>query len=341
MLLSSHTMHLNMQWTRFARRLRWVSHPITVFVTLQCVWLAITIIWVIWFLSEQAQIALLAQKFGTQYFDTSTTIGILVAGCVLLGMLLFGTITLFVFGQRQTSAVRQQRNFVSSVTHELKSPLASLQLGFETLAARTLAEDVKARIMDMIFSDIERLRRLVDQILVAGSIDRGMLSFDEENTVFGLEDLVDRICSKLSYQDREVRQRVFVDAPSGPQPRFFAAALNLVLSNLIENAVKYSPRGTPIVVGLGYAKGDVLFSVKDRGLGLDKKDQRKIFKMFHRSDFAVKKAIPGTGLGLYIVKSAVQRLGGKVWVESAGRDQGTTFFVSLPAPAVIAPAQGG
>lgn len=331
MFFSSYTMHLNLQWTRLMRRLRWMSHPITIFVSLQIVWLAITIIWVIWFLSEQAQIAQLAAKFGTQYFDSGTTIAILITGCVLLGVLLFGTIALFVFGQKQTSAARQQRNFVSSVTHELKSPLASLQLGFETITTRTLTDDVKDRMMEMISSDIERLRRLVDQILVAGRIDRGMLSFDEENQLIDLRDLVEKICEKLFYLDHDVKRRIEVEHPLEVPLRAQRSALNLILGNLLENAVKYSPRATPIKVSVAKVGAELVLAVCDQGLGLDKKDKRRIFRMFHRSESAIKKAIPGTGLGLYIVRSAVTNLGGKVWVDSAGKNQGTTFFVSLPA----------
>ncbi len=324
-------MQLSLRWTRLMRRLRWVSHPITIFVALQVAWVAIVVIWVIWFVGEQAQIAKLAERFGTQYFDAGTTVAILIVGCILLAVLLVGTIMLFVFGQRQTSAVRQQRNFVSSVTHELKSPLASLQLGFETLAARTLPDDMKARMMEMIGSDIERLRRLVDQILLAGRIDRGMLTFDEENQIIDLTELVATICDKLSYLDHAVKTRVTVTKPPDFLLKGSRSALTLVLANLIENALKYSPRGTPVVVSVESGTGDLVLAIKDQGLGLDKKEMRRIFRMFHRSESAIKKAIPGTGLGLYIVKSAVTNLGGKVWVASPGRNQGTTFFVSLPA----------
>ena len=114
----------------WSHRLRWLTHPITIFVSLQIVWVAITVIWVIWFVSERAEINALAKRFGQEYFSTEITVAILVVGCILLGVILVGTIMLFVAGQRQTSAASQQRTFVSSVTHELKSPLASLQLAF-------------------------------------------------------------------------------------------------------------------------------------------------------------------------------------------------------------------
>jgi signal transduction histidine kinase len=322
-------------WTRLARRLRWVTHPITVFVSLQIVWLAITLIWVIWFVGEQAAISQLAKRFGREYFDSGTALAILIVGCVLLGVLLVGTILLFVFGQRQSMAARQQRSFVSSVTHELKSPLASLQLGFETLSMHKLPEDAQNRVMEMIQSDIERLRRLVDQILVAGRLDRGARIFDEEVQTFNVEDLIQRIAERLSYLDSRLRERLTIECPAGLNLHTSKSALQLILNNLLENAVKYSPRATPIIVSVDQVGSEVFLYVRDQGMGLDRKDQRRIFRMFHRSDVAVKKAIPGTGLGLYIVRSIVSSLGGRAWVESLGRGLGSTFYVSLPVPKAV------
>ena len=334
MLSTSPGAFWTIHWARLARRLRWMTHPITVFVSLQIVWLAITLIWVIWFVGEQAAIAQLARRFGREYFDSGTALAILIVGCILLGMLLVGTIVLFVFGQRQSMAARQQRTFVSSVTHELKSPLASLQLGFETLHLRKLSEDSQSRVMEMIQTDIERLRRLIDQILVAGRLDRGARLFDEELQTFNVAELLDRIIERLCYLDLDLRERMVMDCAEHLNLKTSKSALQLVLSNLIENAVKYSPRGTPIELSVDQVGTEVFIHIRDRGMGLDRKDQRRIFKMFHRSDAAVKKAIPGTGLGLYIVRSIVTSLGGRVWVESAGRGLGSTFYVSLPAPPV-------
>jgi signal transduction histidine kinase len=322
---------LTLRWRRVAHHLRWITHPITIFVGLQIVWLAITLIWVIWFANIQGELAQLVQRFGRNgVFESDRTLAFLVTGCVLLGVLLVGTIMLFVFGQRQSYVARQQRTFVSSVTHELKSPLASLQLAFETMGARQLSPEQSHRMYDMINTDIERLKRLVDQILLAGRLDRGILVFDEESQAVLIEGLIDRICQQLSYLDPNVRDRLTIAAPAGLTVQAGRAALSLILGNLIENAIKYSPREAPITVSVEQGGNEMVLYVKDRGYGLEKKDLRRIFRMFHRSESAIKKAIPGTGLGLYIVRSAVRVLGGRVWVESAGRNQGSTFYVSLP-----------
>ncbi len=336
---STPKLRLGAHWVALLRRFRWVMHPITIFVSLQIVWLAITLIWVIWFVGAQQEIASLAARFGKEFFDSRVTVSTLVVGCVLLGVLLVGTITLFVFGQRQSYQARQHRNFVSSVTHELKSPLASLQLSFETMAARELDAPTSARLMRMIDNDIERLRRLVDQILVAGRLDRGALGFDEDVVDLDFRELINTVQESLIYLDAEFGARLSVEGERGTKVRAPRQALLLILNNLLENAVKYSPKKTKITAACSDGPNETFIYVRDEGHGLDKKDMRRIFKMFHRSESAVKKAIPGTGLGLYIVKSAVQVLGGRVWVESPGRDKGTTFYVSLPKNAL--PAKKG
>lgn len=311
------------------RRLRWVGHPVTIFVSLQIVWLAITVIWVIWFVGQQAAVAELAQKFGREYFDSRVSLTILVVGCVLLGVLLVGTISLFVIYQKQSYVARQQRTFVSSVTHELKSPLASLQLSFETMSTRKLDEATSTRLNGMIQADIDRLRRLVDQILVAGRLDRGLLVDGDSQTVH-LKELIEGIRSNLSYLDSALDERLRVTCDTDLTVQGSRATMTLILNNLIENAIKYSAKDATIDVAVARTDREVFVSVKDQGLGLDLKDKRRIFRMFHRSESAVKKAIPGTGLGLYIVRSAALSLGGRVWAESPGRGQGSTFYVSLP-----------
>lgn len=320
-------------WTSLIRRLRWVTHPITIFVFLQVVWLAITLIWVIWFVGQQAEIAELAKRFGHESFSSRGVLAILVVGCILLGVLLLGTILLFVFGQRQSYLARQHRSFVSSVTHELRSPLASLQLSFETMTSRSLKAPVAEKIHQMIESDIGRLRRLVDQILIAGRLDRGVPSFEDEGDTVEVADVIKTATEKLAYLDPALSTRLKIQCPNDLVAYASSSTLGLILSNLLENAIKYSPRTEPIEIKV-VRQADppmVQLTVKDRGLGLEKTEIRRLFKMFHRGELAIKKAIPGTGLGLYIVRAAVQMLGGKITVQSEGHGLGSAFTVCLPA----------
>ncbi len=312
------------------RRLRWVTHPITIFVSLQIVWLAITLIWVIWFVGARQELTDLAVRIGKDFIDSTTILATLIVGCILLGVLLVGTILLFIFGQRQSSQVRQQRTFVSSVTHELRSPLASLQLAFETMSARTLDPHIQARLHGMILSDIERLKRLVDKILLTGRLDQGIQIYDEDQQFVPVKEFFRATLTTLTYLDLELQNRVSVTCSDSLSVQLSRSALVLICTNLLENAVKYSPKDTEIACEAGYSNGNFTLSIKDRGMGLSGVDRRRIFKMFQRGERAVQKAIPGTGLGLYIVRTAVRVLGGKIWAESPGPLLGTTFFVTVP-----------
>lgn len=319
---------LYLQFRQLLSRLRWMAHPITIFVSLQIVWLAITLIWVIWFVSQQEAISELARKFGQEFFDSRISLTILVVGCVLLGVLCVGLILLFVFGQKQSSLARQQRNFVSSVTHELKSPLASLQLSFETIVHRNPDQQTIHRLYQMILWDIERLKRLVDQILVTGRFERGIVPSEEWKPI-NLPDFLSEIAHMFAHLDPEILNRIAFERPM-PVLVLPRGIFLMIIGNLLENAIKYSKKGTPITIG-AEIKGQIMrLYVRDQGFGLDHQDRRRIFKMFHRGHQAIKKSVPGTGLGLYIVKEAVKSLGGDIWVQSPGVNLGSTFYISIP-----------
>lgn len=315
----------------FFKKLRWVTHPITVFVSLQIFLVSVITIWVVYFVDKEAELAKLAKLLGSESFDNRYAIVILVVGCILLGMALVATTILFVQSQKRGYLIELQRSFVSSVTHELRSPIASLQLALETLNSRELKPEMQKKLFTMSLADIERLRRLVEQILVSGRLDRGVPVFGETPEKVPLKSAIENVIASSKFLDEKVEERVTIDCADDMHLMAPGPAVNIILTNLIENAVKYSPKDTEITIECSKTSWDTaVIMVKDQGMGLDKHEQRRIFRMFHRAPQAAKKAIPGTGLGLFIVRQTVRSLRGKIWVESAGRDQGSTFYVELP-----------
>ncbi len=315
---------------RLAAWLRYLIHPVVIFITLQCLGVCVTILWVIWFLNQKEELTSFAAALGRQNIDFSYGIFFLVSGCILLGMILVGTVMLFVFVQKQTGLVQQQRNFVSSVTHELRSPLASLQLSYETLQKQNVPLEIQRQLNEMALSDIDRLARLVDRILISARLDRGIVGFDttlEEISVIGM---IKEIIQVSTHLDPQLPSRVQLDAPTDCNIWAPRQPFSLILRNLLENAVSYSPPNTPIRMKVISDEENLHLSIQDQGYGLNKKDLRRIFKMFHRTSAATKKAIPGTGLGLYIVKSMAKLMSGKVWAESPGLGEGATFHVVVP-----------
>lgn len=255
----------------------------------------------------------------------------LVSGLILLTAMLIGSIWLFIIGQKRTSDFRQQQIFVSSVTHELRSPLANLQLTFETLKKRQLPDDVKQTLLENGEKDTERLLRLVNQILISARLDKGIERFDEKNVAIDVAELIDQSIERAEILEETVRSRIQILCSGGIKIHGPRSAFLLMLSNLIENAVKYSDKNDPIEIRAGFDGPDhVLLAIKDRGQGLTKSELKKVFRMFYRGPIANAKAIKGTGIGLFIVKTVARLMNGTVWAESEGRDLGSTFYLRIP-----------
>lgn len=253
----------------------------------------------------------------------------LITGCVFSGVTLIGTVFLFVFATNQARLNRQQRGFISSVTHELRSPLASMQLAIETMLTRTLPQELLVKNFRHMEIDLKRLLNLVDQILVSARLDRGITLFEEVEE-FSLKALTKESIFNLLHKAPDLEQRCRVDIDDSLYIRTAKPALKLVLDNLIDNAVKYSPAGSPIMIGAYTIIDEIIIQVEDKGFGLEKRDIKRIFRIFHRGRGAARRAVAGTGLGLYIVRTLVGILGGKVKAESAGPGMGSKFIVKIP-----------
>jgi signal transduction histidine kinase len=290
-------------------------------------------LWVIWFIGRRREIEKLASQLSPSLLPTDDTsvVALIVVGIVLLSMIGAGTILLFVWGQRQTSLIQQQRHFVSSVTHELRTPLASIHLAYETLTKRALPEETQKKLLSMSIVDIERLIRLVNQILISSRLDRGLSMFNDDIRTIDIAKAINAVLETLNHLDPNLKDRVRVSCPEGSTWYGSQNALNMVLGNLLENAIKYSPSKGVVEVSIDKKLDHMDVIVKDFGLGLSKRDKKRIFKMFYRSDNATSRAIPGTGLGLFIVKTTMEQIGGHISVSSSGQGEGSTFIASFPA----------
>lgn len=297
---------------------KFALHPIVIFVVLQIVSVSLTVLWVMWYVNQSSL------KFVNTY-----DVAFLITGCVLTGIILLGTVVLFVFAIKQSRLNKQQRAFVSTVTHELRSPLASIQLSLETLTGRQLSPDNLDRLYSMMRIDLDRLMNLVDQILVSARLDRGIKMF-EAIEIFCLREVIEESGKHAQHLDQGAIERLQVNCDPKIEIMSSRGAIALVFNNLIENAIKYSAKGSRVLIEVVEAQDQLEIRFSDTGFGIDKSEQKKIFKMFSRGELAHKRAIPGTGLGLFIVKSILDVLGGKIFVTSLGRGLGSTFTVVLP-----------
>ena len=227
-------------------------------------------------------------------------------------------------------AVEQLKSdFVSTVSHELRTPLAAIYGAAMTLRRDdvVLGHAQETGMLEVISGESERLARIVNDILLASRLDSGR----------GVgPDRPDRRERAGAQRDRRGvgapagRRRARADAPEpGPHVAADADGLLQVLVNLVENAVKYSPNGGRVELELQQVDGRVRFAVRDRGLGIPASEQERIFEKFFRLDPNLSRGVGGTGLGLYISRELVRRMGGRIRVESEpGR--GSTFSFELP-----------
>jgi signal transduction histidine kinase len=305
----------------------WLYHPVTVFMLIQVLWVLVMIVWVRWYLEKHAQLREMAEQLRTQVEGETLGWLPLLEGGIMLALILAGATLIFVFWNKQHRLNKMQRAFVSNVTHELKSPVASIQLALETMALRELSEDKRREFLGMMLDDTERLTALINRILGAARIEkmRGRFSFQPVSMRRFVEDVL--------VEDRHLFEKdghvVLLEASGDARVAIDAAAMRIVLSNLIENAARYSPRGSTIRLKLLRDLRSCRLDVIDSGEGILRKDLKNVFKMFWRGDHAQSQG-RGTGLGLYIVRNIVRAHKGRVWASSAGPGRGSVFSVRLP-----------
>ncbi|HJT38205.1 MAG TPA: ATP-binding protein, partial [Actinomycetota bacterium] len=229
----------------------------------------------------------------------------------------------------QKEQERTHRDFVSMAAHELRNPLTAIK-GFTRtlmLKADMLSDERRLEYLSMVNEQSNRLAHLVDDLMQVSRIDAGRVTLDPRALDVGetLSGLLEQFRTKWN-------TRQIVVARDADVPAAFADPHKLeeILINLIDNAVKYSEAETPVEVSIGMDGADVIVSVQDHGHGIAADDVPKLFQKFARLASDSTSDIPGTGLGLYIVKGFVVAHGGRVWVDSA-LGEGSIFSFTLPA----------
>jgi len=257
-------------------------------------------------------------------------VALLVFGIVFFAVIITGLVLNTIFLVREIRRNEQQDAFLNAMTHELKTPIASIKLYLETLKAREVAPDKRAEFYDVMLTDSNRLLGTVEQVLQASRTreKHRMLNLSE----FSLNDLLAETVSTIE-ANFHLDPSVIKLTPSTEDVLLFAdrAEIGTVFSNLLDNAVKYSaddPKVTVRVKNSNEKRVEVL--IKDNGIGLNPSELKRVFKRFYRAVNGATQQRKGTGLGLSIVESIVKKHGGRIWAESRGEGRGTTFIVQLP-----------
>lgn len=222
----------------------------------------------------------------------------------------------------------RQRNFIASVTHELKTPIASLRVWIETLFARELGEDRKARIQTLMDGDLRRLTELVGNLLEVARADAGSLDLQPEPTEMApwIRAVAEAMDHRLGDGSLGLDLQLGIDIQSDIDPKAFAT----VLENLLSNAYKYAaePRRTQITLDSDGEKA--ILSITDQGNGISPKEIPRLFQRFYRVGDEMTRQVPGTGLGLFLCWEIVALHHGEIKASSPGLGHGTTFTIRLP-----------
>jgi signal transduction histidine kinase len=256
---------------------------------------------------------------------------LLIFGVLFFALIITGVVLNTVFLVREIHRNEQQDRFINAVTHELKTPVASIRLYLETLQTRQVEDAKRKEFYGIMLADSQRLLRTIDQVLHAGRIG----SAQPIRSRVDLREMVQECLAAarshhhLSQESLDYKESI----ATGWQATVFGdlEELKTAVSNLLDNAIKYS--GSQIRVSVELAMTDakhVAIRVRDQGIGIPRSELKRIFKRFYRIPGTVARSVNGTGLGLFIVRSVAKRHGGRVFAESAGADHGSTVTLQLP-----------
>ena len=259
-------------------------------------------------------------------------VALLVFGIVFFLLIIFGLVINTTFLIREIRRNEQHDAFINAVTHELKTPLTSIRLYLQTLKTRDLSESQRQDFYNVMLADNDRLLQTVEQVLRAGStgqrrrrINRTIVDVPEMVT-----ECLDVARTRYNLGPESLSYKESLDG----QPARVAGdaeELRAVFSNLLDNAVKYSDKSVQLSVEVAAIdEKRVAVRIADHGIGIPATQLKRIFKRFYRVPGRFMARVKGTGLGLFIVRSVIEKHGGRVFAESEGPGQGSTFTIQLP-----------
>ena len=278
--------------------------------------------------------AAISLTIGWTLFTARQATPLLVLGIISFALIIAGLIIYTVFLVLEIKRNEDHDTFINAVTHELKTPIASMRLYLQTLQSREVDDARRREFYDIMLADADRLHHTVEQVLKAGVVAQKTKILARAPVDMGV---LTRECVQLAVHRHHLApDAIALEAHDGPSLVVAGDAeeLRTVVTNLLDNAVKYSGDAVRVTVSLAAPEPDTMWvRVQDRGVGIPKKQLKRIFKRFYRVQARGLRQIKGTGLGLYIVRSIARAHGGRVFAQSEGEGHGATFTLELPRQA--------
>ena len=301
---------------------------ILIFVAAQLVWLSLLGIWIYWYVSNYIVFEKVGDQVSPQLiYDAQNAVPFILGLILLIGL---SVITALIFRNLnvQLRMTKLYDNFIGNVTHELKSPLASIQLHLETLKKRDVPPGKQKEFIEMMTKDTDRLQRLINSILEISAHEKKKIVF---NFSVSRADLIVKKLFEESFEKFRVEKANYNITGNAPCEIVAGKdALKIVFDNLTDNAVKYSIEPVKINVNISCHNSKFIIDFRDNGIGISAEERKKIFRKFYRIYDKEIPNVKGTGLGLYWVKEIISAHGGTISIIENENGKGTTFRIELP-----------
>lgn len=313
---------------------RWFLHPILIFI-LSIAALGVSLfLYIHWYVEASTMLQAAMEKFDldqSRVLESRTWVVIMVLS-ILVGVILMGIFSIFIYSQKTLQLYRLQNNFINNFTHELKTPVTSLKMFLETFSRHDLPKEDQDKYLGYMIADVDRLKENIDRILNLAKIESK--SYAEEFTSVDLVSVIETFFR--NNQHLFTNARVRIHKPSEPLPpyRINLSLFEMLLMNLATNAVKYNDKDCPqLDIRFSEDRSRRFIHFADNGIGFEKKEIQKIFRKFYQVGRVDDMTAKGTGLGLYLVQIVAKLHRWKVAAQSEGIGKGSVFTLTLPKDA--------
>jgi len=303
-------------------------YHIFVFVLAQIAWLMLLGIWIYWYVSNYIIFEKVGDQLSPQIIYEELNVLAFVGGIILLVSISFGMSMTFRHLNIQLKLTRLYDNFIANITHELKSPLSSIQLYLETLLTRDVPVEKRREFYELMIKDAGRLKNLIDSILEISALEQKKVA--HEYHIYKMGELINSVVLASKEQFKLYGDEIVIHGQTDCECVVDKAALKIVIDNLVDNAIKYSTEKPRILIRIFANQKYFILEFEDNGIGIPLKEQKKVFSKFYR---IYNKDIPnvkGTGLGLYWVREIIRNFGGNISLSSEGKYKGCAFRIELP-----------
>jgi len=300
---------------------------VTLFIIIQIAWLSVLGLWIARFVSNYMIMRQIGEQYSTQV-QSRGAIAILIVGLVLLIAVSVGISLIFRYLSIQYKLTKLYDNFIANVTHELKTPLSSLQLYLETIKSRDLPKEKQEKFIDIMKNEIARLNKLINTILDIGRIENKKVVY--QCAIYDTDQVIHEIFDEIKKQFQLSNISVSIVGKANCQCFLDRSAFKTMFDNLVDNSIKYSKNPANITINLKKMFTKFQIEYSDEGIGLPMGNYNNIFQKFYRVNNKEIPNVKGSGLGLFWVKEIIKYHGGKIKANSHGINQGINFTIEMP-----------